>query len=76
MPAEYLMVKDQPLLGGFKALMTFRDNKIVLIQPYHYFEHFGPKKYFEIKIMKDTAFYKIFFDSTQKNILYSRLSDR
>lgn len=66
LPDEYLLVRYKPLLDGYKALLTHRNNKIILIQPYHYFEHFGPNKHFEIERMEDRAFYKIFFDSTQK----------
>jgi hypothetical protein len=68
-PADYLFFKDQSILGGFEALLTYNDNKIVLLQPYAYFQQFGSKQHFEIRTIEDRAFYKMFFDTTQKKYI-------
>jgi len=62
---SYLVATDKPLLGGFEALMTLEDDKLVLIQPYNFFEKVGNDSCFKILIMRDTLFYKLFY---QKNL--------
>jgi hypothetical protein len=50
-------------------LLEYKDDKVVLLQPYHYFNYSGDSSQIQIKTIEDSIFYAIFFDKKQSQYL-------
>lgn len=68
-PTGYVFVNHKHLLDGFEALLEYKDDKVVLLQPYHYFNYSGDSSQIQIKTIEDSIFYAIFFDKKQSQYL-------
>lgn len=69
LPPNYVYVNHERLLDGFEALLEYTDNKVVLLQPYEYFNHVGDSTSIIIKTIYDSSFYSIFYDKKFTNYI-------
>lgn len=69
-PTGYVFVNHKRLLDGFQALLEYKDDQVVLIQPDHYFNYSGDSSLMKIKtIDAPLFFFKVYFDKQQTKYL-------